>query len=158
MKQTKPAFTMVEMVLVLVIIALVAGIAMPRFSQAIARQQLEGAVRRVTADLAYAQKRATQTSTPQTVMFDITSGIYVLNQTPDPNNASQTYMVDLTHEPYNATINNVEFKAAADASGDPVVIFDIYGTPDSGGTLTITVGKKSTIMTLNAQTGKVTTH
>jgi len=149
---------MVEMVLVLTIIALMAGIAMPRFSQAIARQQLDAAVRRVTVDLAYAQKRATQTSTPQTVMFDITSGIYILNQTPDPNNASQTYTVDLTTEPYHASISNVEFKTATDAIGDPVVIFDIYGTPDSGGALTITVGQRTATITLDPQTGKVTTN
>jgi len=157
MKQAKTAFSMVEMVLVLIIITVMAGIAMPRFSQALVRHQLDAAVRRVTMDLAYARKRAMQTSTPQSVIFDMTSDTYVLAQTPDPNHAAQTYLVDLKREPYRAAISQIEFRAAAQAVGDPVVVFDIYGMPDSGGSLTITVGKSTATITLDGQTGKVTT-
>ena len=55
-------FTLVELVLVMVIIGVVGAIAMPRFTQANARHQLEAAANRVASDLERAREEARATS------------------------------------------------------------------------------------------------
>src|SRR5688500_9245400 len=64
-RQTRAAlgFTLIEIVMVLFIMAIVAAMAAPRYSQAIARYRLESAAGRVAADLEYARALARSTST-----------------------------------------------------------------------------------------------
>ena len=55
-------FTLIELVIVMVIIGVVGAIALPRFSQATARQQLDAAANRLASDLELAQARARASS------------------------------------------------------------------------------------------------
>jgi hypothetical protein len=140
--------TLAELLIVMVIIGLMAGIAVPRISDAMANRQASMAAKRVVADLELARHRAVQTSSSQTVKFGVNR--YVLVDMEDPDRAISSYTVDLAEEPYNAQIVSVDF------GGDDVLVFDVYGAADSGGTMVVRVGDWERIVTLDAVSGRAT--
>ncbi len=144
----RPAFTLVELVIVTVILGIFAGIAVPRFANSLAKRRVEGAVRRITSDLDLARRRAKISNVNQTVRFDPAIQEYALVGMPHPDHPAREYGVSLQEEPYRATL------VSADFGGDQEIIFDIYGMPDSGGSVVIRVGTRVRKITVNAETGK----
>ena len=146
----RPGFSLLELALVAAIMSIIAVIAVPRYGRFNARRAVEGVARRVATDLALAQRRAKFTSTSQTVSFDVAAETYTLVGMDDPDHSGQTYQPSVASEPYNAIIES------ASLGGDPDIIFDGYGVPDSGGTVVVQVGRYQKTLTVNAQTGRVT--
>lgn len=144
------AFTYLELILVIAILGIVAGIAVPRFGNFIARRRVDAAATRIATDLALARREAKFSSSTLTVSFNVGADSYTLVGMDDPDHAGREYAVPLTEEPYNASITSADF------GGDFEVIFDGYGVPDSGGTLVVAVGSYRKTLTLNADTGRVT--
>ena len=140
------AFSILELIIVLTIVALLAGIAVPRFSSSIARQRAVAAAKRVAADLSMARHRAVHSSESTTVTFS-GSG-YVVSGARHLDRSTDTYKVDLSANPYEAQI------LAADFGGDPEITFDIYGNPDSEGTVVVAVALWQHTITLDPNTGK----
>ena len=147
-RRFQAAFTLVELAAVVVILALLAAMAMPRVASALTRNRADAAAGRVRLDLLYAQERARGTSASVTAVFDAARGVYQLEGVPDLDRPGSTYEVRLADEPYLATL------VSADFGGDATVIFNGYGDPDSGGTVVLRVGDETRAVTLDAQTGK----
>ncbi len=145
-----PAFTLVEMITVLAIVAMLAAMTIPRLGNSIARQRADASARRIAADLRLARAHALQVSASQTVTFDSSSDSYALEGMQDLDHPDASYQVELSEDPYSATL------LAANFGGDAKVIFDIYGVPDTGGSVTIEVGDWMRTVTLEADTGNVT--
>jgi len=141
--RSRPAFTLVEAVLVTAIIGILGTIALPRYAGFMATQQTEAAARRVLSDLTYAQRQARLTSSPQSVIFSVGGGTYQLPQMNDPDRNAATYSVDLADDPYRATIISAVF------GGDSTVVFDGFGTPDTPGTVRVRVGNYTQIITVD---------
>ena len=141
-------FSLLELVVVMVIMAILAAIAAPRYGQAVARYRTSMAARKVAADLTFARKRATISSTSQAVNFDVANNGYQLPGVTDMRTAAVDYSVVLSSAPYQARI------VSADFDGDADVTFDGYGVPDSGGTVVVAVGNYSKTILLNADSGK----
>ena len=141
-------FSLIELVIVVMIIAIMAGIAMPRFSSALARQRVDAAAKRIVVDLALAQQQARTSSASQNVTFNAAAGTYLLVGMPHPDHSGLDYEVSLTDEPYGAII------VSADFNGDVEIIFDIYGVPDSGGSVVLQVGGHVRTVAVDADTGK----
>jgi len=149
-RDPRPAFTLVEAILVVVIVGIVAGIAVPRFANFLTQQHIDAATKRIIADFGLAQRQARITSTAQTIDFDVGNDFYTLVGMQDPDHPSEPYTVSISDEPYASTITSADF------GGDTEVIFDGYGVPSSGGTIIVAVGQYQITLTLNAQTGRVT--
>jgi len=130
------------------IIAVVAGMAAPRFTNATMRYRVELAARRIAADLSLAQSWAKTTSKSQTVVFDLVAGSYRMTGVRTLDNQSLNYQVNLRSDSRPITL------VSANLGGDPNVIFDAYGAPDSGGTIVIEANGTQKTITLNAYTGK----
>ena len=142
------ALSLVEMVLVLAILALLSAIAAPRYVNSIARYRAEMAARRVAADLALAQGNASNAGRPQAVVFVARS--YQLPGMPHlDRKAYGDYTVDLARDPYNVT------RVAAEFGGDAQVSFDLYGVPDTGGSVVIEVGDARRVVVLHPESGRV---
>lgn len=145
-----PAFTLLELLCVLIVLGVIAGIAVPRYANAIAQNRASAAVRRITSDLALAQRHAKFTGKTQTVTFDATRDKYYILTIEDPDHSSLAYQVFLGDEPYNTAV------VSADFDGDGDIIFDAFGVPDSGGMVVIQIGDWCKALTVAEQTGRVT--
>ncbi len=142
------AFSLIELVTVMIIIGILASMAVPRFANYTSRHRVEAAARRIVADLSLARRQARMTSASRTVEFDVTADDYRLVGTPDPDRPSAEYRVSLGVEPYRATI------VSADFGGDATLVFDGYGAPDSGGTVVVQAGTNQQSVTVDPDTGR----
>ena len=143
-------FSLAEVVCVVAIIGTIAAIAGPRLSNSLALQHVEAAARRIVVDLAFARRQAKRTDVAQTVRFDPAIGDYSLVGMPHPDHAARDYGVSLQEEPYGATL------VSADFGGDQEIIYDVFGIPDSGGSVVIRVGNHVRTIVVDADMGKAT--
>lgn len=143
-------FTLLELILVLGIMVTFAGLAIPRYSNALFRHQADLAARRVVADLRQAQSYAKTASASCTVSFSPTTERYELVGVPSFDGQAGDYTVDLSIAPYEAKLASVDF------NGDSQVVFDGWGVPDSSGTVVVTIGSEQRTVVVDGQTGQVT--
>jgi len=141
-------FSLVELVMVITVIGLLAGIALPRFSNSVARQRAQTAAKRIAADLSLARQRAIYTSAGQTVTFS--GATYSLTGMQDLDHSTAAYKVNLAKAPYEAEVVSVDF------GGDTEVVFDIYGMADSNGSVVVRVAHWQHTVQLEAETGQIT--
>lgn len=142
--------TLVDTVITVMIIGILAAVATPKFVDAMLYHRAVAAARRVKADLEWSRRQAISGSSAVSVQFDSATERYAIPALPDLDRPGQSYLVDLTSCPYSAEI------VSASCGGDEELIFDRYGSPDSGGTITVQAGKYSHTVTVAADTGKVT--
>ena len=140
--------TLVELVLVAAILAILSAVVVPRFGASVTWRRVEGAARRISSDLNLAQQHARQTSTSQTVMFNLAAHSYRVVGLPDPAHPGSEYAVLLNESPYNVKIVSV------DLGGDANLVFDGFGTPDSGGTIVVRCGNYRAVITVDSGTGQ----
>jgi prepilin-type N-terminal cleavage/methylation domain-containing protein len=141
-------FNLVELVLVLAITALVSAIAVPRYAKSVSRYRADSAARRVAADLALAQSHASTAGKPQSVVF-VARGYQMPGMPHLDGKSYGDYTVDLGADPYGVS------RVAAEFGGDAVVKFDLYGAPDTGGSVVLTVGDFRRVIVLAPESGKV---
>jgi prepilin-type N-terminal cleavage/methylation domain-containing protein len=146
----RPAFTLLELLCVLIVLSMIATMAVPRYASAIAESRAAAAVRRITTDLGLAQRQAKFTGTAKTVHFDPALDKYYIEGMSDPDHPSLLYQVFVGDEPYNTAV------VSADFNGDGDIIFDGFGIPDSGGMVVIQTGDYRKELTIAEQTGRVT--
>ncbi len=142
------AFSLVEMVMVLTIISLVAAIAVPRFSGAIARRRLDSAATRVLQDISIARQHARLISGDVKITFAKNKATYLMDKVPDPNAPGTMYSADLRDAPYHVT----GWAAAFDVNEE--VTFNMYGIPDKSGRILLSVGGEAKAVLIDGDTGK----
>jgi len=143
------AFTVIELIFVLIIISITAMLAVPRYANFLAEQRATATANRIAIDLAMAQRRAKFSSAAQTVSYDSLNHTYTIVGMQDPNHPTNPYVITLTGEPYLAEVVSVDF------GGDAIVVFDGYGVPDTSGSVVIRSGSQQKMIQLMAQTGRV---
>lgn len=144
------AFTLVEAVVVLVIVGVLSAIALPRYAGFDSHRRMQLVVRKIVADLAYAQHLAQLKGANVKVSFDVIDDRYELIGVQDLDHPGQRYRVTLSDEPYVAQMTSANFQ------GNPSVEFDLYGAPDSGGSVVVERGSHGVRLTIDAETGEVT--
>jgi prepilin-type N-terminal cleavage/methylation domain-containing protein len=141
-------FSLVEVVLVVAITAMISAIAVPRYASSLARYRADAAAKRVAADLALAQSHASTAGRMQRVVF-VARGYQMPGMPHLDGKSYGDYTVDLGAEPYGVT------RVAAEFGGDATVTFDIYGAPDTGGSVVIEVGDVRRVVVLGPDSGRV---
>jgi prepilin-type N-terminal cleavage/methylation domain-containing protein len=152
MKNTNNGFTVVEILVVVLIIAIAAMIAVPMMTSA-ASMQIKSAANMIAADLEYAKSMAISRQKIYTVVFNKSTESY---QIADPNgiinhpvkkgfkyiinfkNDSRLDKVDIYDVDFNST-NQVSF----DYLGSPI--------PSNGGVITLKTKTDGTTMTVNVE-------
>ncbi|NLG42078.1 MAG: prepilin-type N-terminal cleavage/methylation domain-containing protein, partial [Phycisphaerae bacterium] len=137
-------FSMVELVLVISIMLIVAGMAVPRFANSLTRNRVEAAAQRVVADLSLAQRHARLASVPQSVVFDPASSSYRLSGLPDPDHPGLEYVVQLGAAPYEATLPKINL------GNDSSITFDAYGVPNKSGSVLVQCGEFVRVISVDA--------
>jgi len=145
---TGRGFSLIELIVVVIIIGICASIAVPRVANSIAHHRADAAATRIVRDLALAQARARSSSAGQTLTFDVAASSYELAGMQDINRSTESYVVSLAKDPYQATI------LLADFDGDAEIVFDGYGVPDSGGAVVIQGGGYRRTIILDPDTGQ----
>jgi Tfp pilus assembly protein FimT len=151
-RRRRTGFTLIDMALVVLILGILGAIAMPRYSQAMARYRVAVASQRIAADLALAQTIGKTTSAGQAVSFSTTNNNYQLTGYSGflGGAAQANYTVSLASSPYNATLVSASFNSTTQ------VTFNRFGQPDNGGTIVVQVGPFQKTITVDGNTGKVT--
>jgi type II secretion system protein H len=144
----RAAFTLIELVIVLAILAILASIAGVRYGGAVTRHRVEAAAERIAADVELLQNRARQTSRELTLTFRPGADSYGSSQIAALDNPDADYEVDLSRDPYQVDL------VTATLGGDNAVVFDLYGKPDSGGTIQLRAGDWTATVTIDADTGR----
>jgi len=138
------------MLTVVVIIGVMAAIAAPRISFAMEEHRASVAAVRIAAALDLARNQARNTSSSQTVLFSAADNSYTLTGMADMDHPAATQIVILSDPPYEITMT------AANFGGDADIVFDGYGVPDSSGSVTIQSGSSQRVISVDAETGRVT--
>jgi MSHA pilin protein MshC len=142
------AFTIIELVIVLLVMGILTAVAAPKFFDSLLFHRVESAARRVKADLELARTQARLKSASQSVTFS--NSAYTISNTKSLDKPGAIYSVDLKKQPYLLDSATPNFSNAATVS------FDGYGTPSSGGTIVLVTKSHSCTITLNGTTGDVT--
>jgi prepilin-type N-terminal cleavage/methylation domain-containing protein len=146
--RTRTGFTMVELVFVLAIGLITAGIAAPKYFNATNRYRVSVAAHRIAADFTLARAQARSRSTTQTIVFTQASNSYTLSGVKNLDGNGTNYTVNLAAEPYNVTLTSVDF-----GNGATQTSFDRFGFATAGGTVTISANGWTKTIVLDKNTG-----
>ena len=170
-------FTYVELMIVLLLLGIFAMLGSPALNTAMGDARLSGATQEVVNALEFAQLSAISGRKTRVVIgenldliavkqFNITADLFgggdelVDNDVESgtfelmgyPMNKGTDYEIDFPDE---SRFQGVDITASDFNVGDPV-IFDTLGAPSKGGTVTLALGGRQMVVTLDALTGKVT--
>ena len=143
-------FSLLEMLIVLMIIAILATVGVPQFLDLLAYHRVESAANRLQADLNYARKEAQSNSSDRTVAFVVADSRYSLfPNIADLKHPTQNYTVNLSRTPYHTTLLSADFEGYAEVS------FNGFGLPDRGGAIVIQHRNQHRTILLDRTTGEV---
>jgi prepilin-type N-terminal cleavage/methylation domain-containing protein len=138
------AFSLIELIVVLVIMATLAGVAVPRYAAGAARYRAEAAARRVCAEIARAQALACTRSSAVAVAFDPDTDTCVLLE---PIAGTTIDTIHLQDAPYGADL-------VATTIASRRIVFNGYGLPDGGGEVSVRVGSAQRAAVVDAASGE----
>ncbi len=127
-------FTLLELLVVFLILAVLMAVAVPRLGELSARRRLAAAVTRVRTDIDYARRMARAAGTTRSVVFKVSLNRYQLAGAGDLDHPGDAYVVDLGAEPYRAEIVSALFGTTN------VLTFDGYGQVEKPGSVVLRVG------------------
>jgi len=161
----KNAFTFIELIVVMVILAIAAVLAIPMISSA-ADVQIRSAANMIAADLDYAKSMAISRQQYYSVVFDSANESYEVHNSggviEHPIKAGSNFVVNLQSD---SRLSRVDI-VSVDFDSQPAVTFDYLGSPYSGTTIenhlnnrdqiTLQAGSFSMTVTVEPMTGYVT--
>jgi type II secretion system protein H len=138
-----------ELMVVLLVMGIVAAAATPSFYASLKYHEIETAARRLVLDLHQARHSARVTSQPQLLEFTDATTYRISSGVKSLKGSSQTYSVDLSQTPYE--LDDVTLHLG----GADTIQFDGFGTPLVGGTIELTLGDQTRIVTIDVSNGHI---
>ncbi len=151
-RRYRRAFTLVELVMVMAIVAILSAIAAPRYQASVARARLDASARRISADLSLARSLARATSAPRSILFKAGAGTYEISDYYNPDRPGVAYSIDLNSAPYAVELKSVDFAGAATITDSG------HGVPLAGGRIVLSNWWGSRKVSVDGTTGEVTSQ
>lgn len=145
----RSAFTLVELVVVMVMMGICAAIVLPRYSSSISNYRVDAATQRIIGDLRAARRQANIISSATVFKIDQPTSTYTITGMNRLDRRGGVYTVDLGADPYFATVTEVDLDSGS------TVITDPFGQITGSGTMTITVGAFKHIVAVDAANGEI---
>ena len=145
----KKAFTLVEMIILVIILSIIALGALPMIGSA-STMQVKAAANKIAADLEYAKSMAISRQKNYSIVFDINNETYQIQDSngviQDPMQTSKDFVVDFKKDSRICNVNvlSVNFDSAV------AITFDYLGSPYSGTTSSNALINGSNGITLKA--------
>jgi prepilin-type N-terminal cleavage/methylation domain-containing protein len=150
----RPAFSLVELLLVVSILAVMAALAVPRYVTALDDYRAEHAARRIASDIAAAQSTARATATSQSITFSLDTDSY---QLPAAVAGNSPATITLRDAPFNADLTAAAFAPAGQTQTSTTLTFNGFGVANAGGSLTVRAGGSSRTISVEQDSGTTTT-
>ena len=156
-KKHSSGFTLIEIIVVIVLIAIITFVAVPQMGNTIRTKRLFDAVEKLNDDLNYCRDYAISQHTNTWVVFDIVNNSYQMSfgAIPPPGSTplydparNTTGSFTLNTDYIGVTLQSVSFAGLS-------ISFNWWGTPSEGGTVVLTNGINTHTTTVNAETGYV---
>ena len=143
------AYTLVELVLVVAIIAVFGAMAMPRLGSAANSNRAKVAANKIAADLKMMRLTARASSANTSTEFDVSNSRYTL--TGMARTGSVDPVISLAGFPYNCT-----FRFAGSSATAAIVTYAPTGLPNAGLTIVVACGSATKTVVVDATTGAAT--
>jgi len=156
LRRARGGFTIIEILIVVVILAIAAMTAIPMLSSA-GSIQVRSVANMIAADLEYAKSLAITKGQKFSVVFDTSADSYEIVDESGTTILHPVkkdyYVIDLQDE----GLDKADITGAVFGGTDPSrVEFDYLGSPDDGGTVTVQGGKTTLTISVEAVTGYIT--
>jgi MSHA pilin protein MshC len=147
--------SLIELVVVVLLLAIVSAIAVPRFANTLNSTSVKTAAQRIARDIALVRSWARVTSQSQSITFDTAHNTYTMTGVPDPNHSTGSNTVALSDGTLKSTLTSANF-----GSGSTTLTFNGFGVPmgvpTAGGTVVVSSGSTSNTITVDSISGVVT--
>jgi type II secretory pathway pseudopilin PulG len=150
LRPIRTAFSIVELIVVLMIMGIMGAAAVPTFYRSLEQQRLESAARRVKQDLEQLRQTARALSKTETLTATSTTAYALSSDVHNLDHKNQSYAVDLAAAPF--YVSNITTSTGFPAQ----VSFDGYGTTTVSGNIVLQMGGYTRTVTLDPTTGQAT--
>ena len=144
------AFTLIELVVVIVLIGIVSAVAIPRFAASAVRYRVDSATHLFLADFGFVSNRAESKSQTRSITFKGLQDSYILVGERDPANPLIDRAIDLSRSPYEVNMLGASF------GGDTQLDISGYGLPLESGQVTFAAGLLARRVSITAGSPTVT--
>ena len=145
---TRLGFTLVELTIVLLLMATMAVVAVPRWTASLQKLRVSNAANRIVADFARVQSAAYNSSSTKTMTFTIDSSQYTVAGVQSLNNNAGPYIVTLSADPFQCRLVSVW-----GLTGNQSMTFNGYGVPNRGGNIIVAAGSYQKTIVVDAASG-----
>ncbi len=142
-KACRIAFSLIELLVVLLIVAILSAIATPKIDHALKSARSRSVAHWIKSDLNFAQRHARRTCTNQTVSFDVANHAYTMTGISDIDQRGQSYVTRLNDSRFQARL------VSADFGGSSSITFNIHGQPSNAGTVVVSSGNLTKTIVIN---------
>jgi Tfp pilus assembly protein FimT len=157
-------FSLIEIIMILLIIGILAGIAIPRFA-AFFVVKLEGGRKKIIYDIRYVQQMAVARHTNTRIVFNVGTETYSAQEWKESSPGSGTWAWSNISSPFTRYPLSVDFRSdvqyhgidirSASFNGSGTLQFDWKGTPTNGGIVQLFFKGESLCITVESNTGFV---
>jgi prepilin-type N-terminal cleavage/methylation domain-containing protein len=153
----KKGVSFIEFTISVMILAILAAIAMPVYSNSVLRYRVDLSAQRVAQDINRAQYIAKQSNSSRSIAFNLSDHSYTISGLNSMDRVSQPYRVALSQLPYQTAFKSLTTAAQPATQLTSVsVAFDRFGMPNQGISVLISAGSFQKRVDVAPTSGRVT--